>query len=124
MWWKAWVYVKMFRRDLLIMLIALKNPGTPKYVRNLMIAALVYLISPIDIIPDTIPVLGLVDDAVIVPIAVYGLMQFLPAHVRQESEEKADWLGKKMPYLLVAISIVVLVWIFLMIYGLYSLFFK
>jgi len=44
--------------------------------------------------------------------------------VRQESEEKADWLGKKMPYLLVAISIVVLVWIFLMIYGLYSLFFK
>jgi uncharacterized membrane protein YkvA (DUF1232 family) len=124
MWWKAWVYIKMFRRDLLIMLIALKNPGTPKYVRNLMIAALVYLISPIDIIPDAIPVLGFVDDAVIVSIAVYGLMRLLPDYVRQESEEKAYRLGRQMPYLLIVISIVVFVWIFLMLYGLYSLLFK
>ena len=69
MWWRIWGFLKLFRRDLIIMLLAMRNPATPKAVKGLFAVAVLYLISPVDLIPDTIPFLGMMDDAVIVPAA-------------------------------------------------------
>ncbi len=121
---RVWAFLKFFRKDLIIMLLAMRNPATPRLVKGLMLAALLYLISPIDLIPDTIPFFGLLDDAIIVPAAVCGLMNFLPPSVRAESEYRAQQLVRRMPYILLAVSIVIFLWIVLLIWGIYSLLFR
>ena len=117
-------FLKLFRKDLLIMLMAMRHPGTPKAIKGVMLAALLYLISPVDLIPDTIPFFGLMDDAVVLPAVVCGLLQLLPSQVRRDSEERAWQLERRLPYLLLAASIVVLLWVLLLIWALYSLIFK
>jgi len=124
MWLRAWSLFKIFRKDLFVMAIAVRNPATPRYIKALLTAAFVYLISPIDLIPDTLPVVGWLDDAVIVPAAVCGLLNLLPASVRRDSELKADTLSKRMPYIFFIAAILVFAWVILMIWAMYSLIFK
>ncbi len=124
MWLRAWSLFKIFRKDLLVMAIAVRNPATPRYIKALLSAAFIYLISPIDLIPDTLPVVGWLDDAVIVPAAVCGLLNLLPAPVRRDSETKADTLSNKMPYILFIAASIVFAWVILMIWAMYSLIFK
>ncbi len=115
-------FLRLFRRDLIIMLLALRKRGTPRRVKYLMLAAVLYFLSPIDLIPDSIPFLGLVDDAVLVPAAVMGLMNLLPPYVRRESEEEADYLIRHLRLLLLIATAVVALWTGLVIYILYRLF--
>ena len=76
-------FLKFFRRDLAVLLMAAKQPETPGRVRVFFLLAILYLLSPIDLIPDTIPVVGVLDDAVLVPAAVCALLRLLPPSVRQ-----------------------------------------
>lgn len=116
-------FLKIFRYDLLVMLVALKHPDTPKKIKGLLALAVIYLLSPIDLIPDTIPLAGLIDDAVIVPTAVMGLTQLLPSHVRRYAESQADTISRYMPIVLILASLFVLSWVFLIFYGFYKLIF-
>lgn len=115
-------FLRLFRRDIIIMMLALRKRDTPKSVKYLMLAAALYFLSPIDIVPDSIPFLGLVDDAVIVPAAVMGLLNLLPSYVRRESEEEADYLIRHLRLLLIVATLVVLAWIALILFILYKLF--
>ena len=124
LWKKGWEWFKIFRSDLLIVLISLRNPGTPGYTKVLLLAALFYGISPIDLIPDAIPVVGWMDDAIIVPAAIGAILKLLPAEVRRESEAKAAFLSAKMPLLFLLAAIFVSLWIIFFIWALYTLFFK
>ena len=117
-------FLKLFRKDLLIMLMAMRHPGTPKAIKGVMLAALLYLISPVDLIPDAIPVLGIMDDAVIVPAAICGLMRMLPRSVRADSEYQAQVVARRLPYFMLGASILIFLWVVLLIAGIYSLVFK
>ncbi len=57
---------------------------TPRISKVLMVCALAYLASPIDLIPDFIPVIGQLDDLVIVPLLVWLALRFIPGDVRRE----------------------------------------
>ena len=57
---------------------------TPRISRVLMVCALAYLASPIDLIPDFIPVIGQLDDLIIVPLLVWLALRFIPEEVRVE----------------------------------------
>ena len=74
--------LRLFRHDILVMLLSLKSRQTPRKVKGMMLLAILYLLSPIDLNPDAIPVLGMVDDVVIVPAAIAALMRLLPYGVR------------------------------------------
>ena len=113
--------LRLFRRDLVVMLLALKNRGTPPRVKYLMAAAALYLVSPVDFVPDAIPFFGVLDDAVIVPTAVYGLMQLLPARVRAESEQQADYVLHHAKLVLIVASVFVVCWMGLLLWGAYKL---
>lgn len=114
---------RAFREDIAILFFAIFNPRTPGKIRMGMIIAMLYFISPIDLIPDTIPVIGLIDDAVLVPMAMMILTNMLPESVKRESSSRAWKYGKYMPVLMGAIGVFILMWIGLMLYGLYSLIF-
>ena len=116
--------LKIFRRDILVMLLAVFHKDTPGKVRGIMLAALLYFLSPVDILPDTIPFLGLVDDVVVVPAAVYGLMRLLPVHVRQGSEERASYLIRHGTAVVTVASVIVFLWLVLLALGIYALIFK
>lgn len=77
-------------RELHALVLAGKDPRTPWYAKALGFAVLAYALSPIDLIPDFIPVFGLLDDLVIVPLGVLLVRRLVPVHVLAECRERAD----------------------------------
>ena len=71
------------------------HPRTPRVSRWLLGAAVAYLVSPIDIIPDFIPVLGQLDDLLIVPCLLYAALAFIPASVKAECRAKTAILTQE-----------------------------
>ena len=101
------------RRDVVTLWMALRHPRTPRLARLLAWVAVVYALSPIDLIPDFIPVLGYVDDMVLLPFLVWLAVRLIPADVLAECRERAQaWMaaaGRK-PVAWLGILLVVLVW--------------
>ena len=120
--WKLFSFLKMFREDLLVMMAAVKDPRTPVAIKAAFLVGLLYCISPIDIIPDAVPVLGMVDDAAVLPAAVFGLIRFLPSHVRADAQVKAERLGRRLPYIVALASIALIAWIALIVWGIVAIF--
>jgi len=78
----------MVRGDARRLWFALRHPAAPKWLKLGTALIALYLLSPIDLIPDAIPVLGVVDDLVIVPLAIRWLLSRLPAEVRGDVERR------------------------------------
>jgi uncharacterized membrane protein YkvA (DUF1232 family) len=81
--------VKRVRREVRVWSLVLKDPRTPRVSKVLLGAALAYLVSPMDLVPDFIPVLGQLDDLVIVRGLVWLAMRSIPRDVMVECREKA-----------------------------------
>ena len=73
---------------------ACRDPRTPWYARALGIAVTAYAVSPIDLIPDFIPVLGLLDDLVIVPLGVLAVRALIPDEVLAEHRARAGLVSE------------------------------
>ena len=116
---RIFMLLRMLRRDLAVLFLSLLRRDTPRTVKVLFPLALLYLISPVDLIPEAIPVLGAVDDAVILPAATAFLVRMLPPQIRAQSEQRVTRYGTMV---LVAASIVVLLWIALIFYALSRVF--
>lgn len=71
----------MLKREINVYRLVLKDPRTPRIAKWLLAAAIVYVLSPIDLIPDFIPVLGHLDDLIIVPTLVILALKMIPKDV-------------------------------------------
>lgn len=116
-----------FRREAVVLWYAFRNPQTPFALKAASLLTGLYLVSPIDLIPFPLPLLGMVDDVVIVPLAVSFIARRLPPGVHAEAGRKADlWIARwfKRPLLAAAVSLAVLVaiWVVLL-YLIYRFFF-
>ena len=74
-----------------------RHPRTPALSKWLLLAALAYLLSPIDLIPDWIPVIGYLDDVVIVPVLVALACALVPGDVRAECRKESELPVGKPP---------------------------
>jgi uncharacterized membrane protein YkvA (DUF1232 family) len=81
--------VKAAGRDALILFFAVRDPATPKALKLACVAALAYLISPVDLLPD-LPLIGWVDDALVFSLGIPYLVKKLPGAVRVRASERAD----------------------------------
>jgi uncharacterized membrane protein YkvA (DUF1232 family) len=89
--WRA--VTRNLRRDVTTLWFALKHPQTPWLARVLAFVLTAYAFSPVDLIPDFIPVLGHLDDLIIIPLGVWLLLRMLPPSVVAHSRTQADaWL--------------------------------
>jgi len=77
------IIIRDLQQNLRIYQLALKDPRTPKLARILLWLAVGYLLLPFDLIPDFIPVIGHVDDAVIVPLLVLWALKMIPKNVME-----------------------------------------
>ena len=108
------VWAKRIKRDGVTLWFAGKHPGTPWYAKALGVFVVAYALSPIDLIPDFIPVLGYVDDMVLLPALIWLTVKLLPPEVLAECRGQADaWMqanGAK-PRSRFGMVLIVLVWL-------------
>jgi uncharacterized membrane protein YkvA (DUF1232 family) len=97
----------MLKKELIVLYYALKDGRTSWPPKLITLVAIIYLISPIDIIPDFIPVVGYLDDLVIVPILLNLAIRLLPGVVLEESSIKAIRQQKKLIWVTVLIALMI-----------------
>ena len=99
------------KREIHAVYLAMKDPRTPWYARALAAVIVGYAFSPIDLIPDPIPVLGYLDDLVLLPLGVLLLVKMLPPDVMADCRAKAEAAaGGKKPTNWIAGGIIVVIW--------------
>lgn len=85
---KRWT--RLAKRDAHALYLASRDPRVPWHVKALAAIVAGYAVSPIDLIPDFIPVLGLVDDAILVPLGFYLVFRLIPPEILAEHRARAD----------------------------------
>lgn len=80
---------RQLKTETYILYLAYRDPRVPWYAKALMFVIVAYALSPIDLIPDFIPVLGYVDDLIIVPAGIFLALKMIPKEVLEECREKA-----------------------------------
>jgi len=109
---RAWV--KRIKRDAAMLWFARRHPDTPLVAKVLCAFAVAYALSPIDLIPDFIPVLGYVDDVLLLPAMIWLAVRLLPTHVVEACRAQAEeWIveQKKKPTSYVGAIAIVIVWL-------------
>src|SRR5438552_10345019 len=103
---KHWAH--QLKRDVHAVYLASRDPRVPWYAKALAVAVAGYALSPIDLIPDFIPVLGYLDDLIVVPLGV-ALLKLIPPEVMAELRIRAT-ASQDRPASLTGASVIVLVW--------------
>jgi uncharacterized membrane protein YkvA (DUF1232 family) len=108
--WKRWA--RQLSAQTYALYLAYRHPRTPWYAKIFAAVVVGYVFSPIDPIPDFIPGVGMLDEMVVVPIAVLIAAKMIPCPVMEECREKAQEVAKgEKPVNRVAVVIVVAVWL-------------
>lgn len=106
---------KQLKTDIPALFLALKSPETPVIAKILAGITVIYALSPIDFIPDFIPVLGYLDDVILLPALISLTIKFIPKEIFQKCKEEAEhiWQSGKPKKWYYAIPIL-LVWLLIL----------
>jgi uncharacterized membrane protein YkvA (DUF1232 family) len=88
-----------------------RHPKTPRAARWLAVAVVAYAVSPIDLIPDFIPVLGLLDDLILIPLGVALVVRLTPPPLWQACLAEAEARAERLPRLMWGAVAIVAVWL-------------
>ncbi|HET8630802.1 MAG TPA: YkvA family protein [Thermomicrobiales bacterium] len=81
---------RRLKREVYALYLACKDPRVPWYARLLVGGVVAYAFSPLDLIPDVIPVLGYLDDMVLIPLGIALALRLIPPHVLAECRQEAQ----------------------------------
>lgn len=106
---KEWA--KKLKQQLVMLHLAYKDERTPWLAKILIFIIIAYALSPIDLIPDFIPIIGYLDDLILLPIGIYFALKLIPEEVKREALQKAeDYKWDKKNNWIIG-GIVILVWL-------------
>jgi uncharacterized membrane protein YkvA (DUF1232 family) len=105
---KTWA--RALKRDGHAVYLAARDPRTPWYAKALALAVAGYALSPIDLIPDFIPVVGYLDDVILVPAGIWLVIRLIPADVLAEHRALADAASSR-PVNRTATAAILAIWI-------------
>jgi uncharacterized membrane protein YkvA (DUF1232 family) len=112
-WLEGWKgRAQRLKKEVYAIYLAYKDPRVPWYARVLAACVVGYAFSPIDLIPDPIPVLGYLDDLLIVPLGVVLAIKMIPPNVLVECREQAQEVMRQgKPVNRVAAVVIVAIWL-------------
>lgn len=102
-------WAQQLTRDIDALWRAARDPRTPWYAKWLALAVAAYALSPIDLIPDFIPVLGYLDDLLLVPLGIWLVLRLVPPHVMAEHRAAAEGAPAR-PRSRAAAVVIVAIW--------------
>ena len=109
---------KKLKSDIPTVFLALKDKETPMLAKIFAALTVVYALSPVDLIPDVIPVLGYLDDVILLPMLVALTIKFIPKEVLEKNRKAAEGLWKDgkpekwyygIPFVLIWVVIIILI---------------
>lgn len=103
------VWARRLKRDIVALWIAARDPRTPWHARAIAGAVAAYALSPIDLIPDVIPILGLLDELLIVPAGIWLALRYIPPALMAEFRTRAE--ARPRPVSRTAALAIILIWI-------------
>jgi uncharacterized membrane protein YkvA (DUF1232 family) len=103
-------WASALKRQTLVVWLAARDPRMPLAVRLLALAVAAYALSPIDLIPDFIPVVGYLDDLLLLPLGIALILRLTPPEVAAAARAAADAMASR-PVSRTAAIVIVLVWI-------------
>ncbi len=98
------------KRELYALYLASQDPRVPWYAKIFVICIVAYALSPIDLIPDPIPVLGYLDDLLLLPIGIYLALKMIPEQVLSDCRQRAATASARLPANWIAAAFIVLLW--------------
>ena len=103
---------RLLKTEVYAIYLAYKDPRVPWYARIFAVCVLGYAFCPIDLIPDPIPILGYLDDLILVPLGIFLALKMLPKEVMAECREQAKvTMLQNKPVNRVAAIVIVGIWI-------------
>ncbi len=106
-------WARRIKRDGLMLWFACRHPCTPTWLKALAFFVVAYALSPIDLVPDFIPVLGYLDDVILLPVLIWLVVRYLPESVALDCRQQADdWMAerKAKPVSWAGVMLVLVVW--------------
>jgi uncharacterized membrane protein YkvA (DUF1232 family) len=103
-------WARSIKRDALAIYLAARDPRVPRAAKLLAAAVAAYAFSPIDLIPDFIPVLGYLDDVILVPLGILLVVRAIPPEIMAEHRAAAQRMSER-PVSRAAAAAIVLVWL-------------
>ncbi len=102
---------RALKREMYALYLASRDPRTPWYAKAAIAGVLAYALSPIDLIPDFIPVLGYLDDLVLLPAGIWVALRLIPPTVMAESRARAEE-AVRLPASKAGLIVVLCLWAF------------
>jgi uncharacterized membrane protein YkvA (DUF1232 family) len=112
-------YARALKNEAFAVYLAAKDPRTPWYAKAVVFFVVAHTFSPIDLIPDFIPVLGYLDDLIIAPLGLALAIRLIPAEVLEEARAKVATSGLDKSVGYVGAGIIIFVWIVILIGAVY-----
>ena len=103
-------HARLLKRDTYALYLAYHDPRTPWYARIVAACVVAYAFSPIDLIPDFVPILGYLDDLILVPLGMTLALRLIHAHIMNECREQAQHAIQR-PNNWVLTVLIIAVWI-------------
>ncbi len=109
-WWQQ--RARQLKHEIYALYLAYQDPRTPWLAKVLTICVVGYALSPIDLIPDPIPILGYLDDLLLLPLGISLVLKLIPPIVMDECRSKAQTIvDQKRPVNWIAALIIVTIWL-------------
>jgi len=120
---QAWKQrVKQLKKETYAIYLACKDPRVPWYVKVLAGGVVAYAFSPIDLIPDFIPILGYLDDLLLVPLGIILVLKLIPPAVIEECRQEAEaTINQSKPKSWTAAVVIVVIWVLLGVFAVISI---
>ena len=90
---------RQLKIELIALALAARHPHTPWYAKLVVAGCVAYALTPVDFVPDAIPVIGLIDDLIFIPLAVALAVRFVPAPVLADCRARSAQIEARAPRL-------------------------
>jgi uncharacterized membrane protein YkvA (DUF1232 family) len=99
------------KREIVVLYLAMHHPRTPRYAKAFIACIVAYALSPIDLIPDFIPILGYLDDLILIPLGISLALRIIPQAVIAECRQEASLAPPRLRRSRAAAVFIVLLWV-------------